>query len=115
MSTRSLIITPTEGETLKTNKPVNITGVAFSGGYGIKDVIASTDGGRSWSQAGLGKDLGKYSWIQFTLPWKPAKAGTYTLMAKATNSIGDSQPFEGLWNPAGYLWNKVEPVTVKVK
>ena len=115
MSTRSLIITPTEGETLKTNRPVNITGVAFSGGYGIKDVIVSTDGGRTWTQASLGKDLGKYSWIQFSLPWKPAKAGTYTLMAKATNGIGDSQPFDGLWNPAGYLWNKVVPLTVKVK
>ena len=75
----------------------------------------STDGGRSWTQASLGKDLGKYSWVQFSAPWKPAKAGTYTLMAKATNGIGDSQPFEGLWNPAGYLWNKVEPLNVTVK
>jgi hypothetical protein len=115
MSTRSLIVTPGEGTTLKANQPVNVTGVAFSGGYGIKDVIVSTDGGRTWTQAGLGKDLGKYSWIQFTLPWKPTKAGSYTLMAKATNGIGDSQPFEGLWNPAGYLWNKVQPLTVTVK
>lgn len=115
MSTRSLIITPGEGEKLQRNKPVSITGVAFSGGYGIKDVIVSADGGKTWHKAGLGKDLGKYSWIQFTLPWKPAKAGTYTLMAKATNSIGDSQPFEGLWNPSGYLWNKVEPLTVVVR
>jgi DMSO/TMAO reductase YedYZ molybdopterin-dependent catalytic subunit len=115
MSTRSLIITPGEGATLKKNTLVTISGVAFSGGYGIKDVIVSADGGRSWTQASLGKDLGKYSWVQFSAPWKPAKAGTYTLMAKATNSIGDSQPFEGLWNPAGYLWNKVEPLNVVVK
>jgi sulfite dehydrogenase len=114
MSTRSLIITPAEGEKLTRNKPVNITGVAFSGGYGIKDVIVSTDGGRTWSKADLGKDLGRYSWVQFSLPWRPDKAGTTTLMAKATNSIGESQPFEGLWNPAGYLWNKVEPLTVIV-
>jgi len=114
MTTRSLIITPAEGEKLKANRPVTIMGVAFSGGYGIKDVIVSTDKGRTWLQADLGKDLGKYSWIQFTLPWKPAKAGTYTLMARATNSIGESQPAEGLWNPSGYLWNKVEPLTVVV-
>ena len=114
MSTRSLIITPGEGDKLTANKPVSIRGVAFSGGYGIKDVIISTDGGRSWAKADLGKDLGKYSWIQFTLPWRPAKRGKYTLMARATNSIGDSQPVEGLWNPAGYLWNKVEPLTVVV-
>jgi sulfite dehydrogenase len=114
MTTRSLIITPVEGEKLKANRPVTIMGVAMSGGYAIKDVIVSTDKGRTWLQADLGKDLGKYSWIQFTLPWKPAKAGTYTLMARATNSIGESQPAEGLWNPSGYLWNKVEPLTVVV-
>lgn len=114
MSTRSLIITPAEGEKLTKNKPVTILGVAFAGGYGIKDVIVSVDNGRTWSQASLGRDLGKYSWVQFSLPWKPAKAGSYTLMARATNSIGDSQPFESLWNPAGYLWNKIEPLQVTV-
>jgi sulfite dehydrogenase len=115
MSTRSLIIDPAEGKTLKSNRPAVISGLAFSGGYGIKDVIVSTNGGRNWTRANLGKDLGKYSWVQFSLPWKPVRRGTYTLMAKATNGIGDSQPFEGLWNPAGYLWNKVEPLTVVVR
>ncbi len=115
MTTRSLIVTPGEGMGLKANKPVDIMGIAFSGGYSIKEVIVSTDGGRNWGQAKLGKDLGKYSWIQWTYPWKPKKPGAYTLMAKATNSIGESQPFEGLWNPSGYLWNKVEPLAVVVR
>jgi sulfoxide reductase catalytic subunit YedY len=115
MTTRSLIVTPEADSSLKMNKPVDITGIAFSGGYSIKDVIVSTDGGRSWGQAQLGKDLGKYSWIQFTYSWRPTKKGNYTLMAKATNSIGESQPFESLWNPSGYSWNKVEPYAVVVK
>jgi sulfite dehydrogenase (cytochrome) subunit A len=115
MTTRSFIIGPAEGAVLKKNRPVEISGIAFSGGYGIKDVIVSNDGGRSWSEAKLGKDLGKYSWIQWTHSWKPAKAGNYRLMVKATNSIGESQSFEGLWNPAGYLWNKVEKVDVTVR
>jgi hypothetical protein len=115
MTTRSVIVTPEADARLRANQPANITGIAFSGGYGIKDVIVSTDGGKSWGQATLGRDLGRYSWIQWAYPWKPKKKGTYTLMARATNSIGESQPFEGLWNPSGYLWNKVEPLTVNVK
>ena len=115
MTTRSFIIGPAEGATLARNKPTEISGIAFSSGYGIKDVIVSIDGGRSWSEATLGKDLGKYSWIQWTHSWKPTKAGNYRLMVKATNSIGESQPFEGLWNPAGYLWNRVEKVDVTVR
>ena len=115
MTTRSFIIGPAEGAALARNKPLEISGIAFSGGYGIKEVIVSTDGGRSWTEAKLGKDLGKYSWIQWTHSWKPTKAGNYRLMVKATNSIGESQPFDGLWNPAGYLWNKVEKVDVFVR
>ena len=115
MSTRSLIVEPEAGTKLKANKAVTISGIAFSSGYNIKDVIVSVDGGKTWSRATLGKDLGKYSWIQWSYTWKPAKRGPYTLMAKATSSVGESQPFEGLWNPAGYLWNKVEPVEVSVQ
>jgi DMSO/TMAO reductase YedYZ molybdopterin-dependent catalytic subunit len=115
MTTRSLIIEPAEGAVLKANKPARIMGIAFSGGYGIKNVIVSTDGGRTWGQARLGKDYGRYSWIQWSYDWKPAKSGTLTLMAKATNSIGESQPDELLWNPPGYLLNRVEPVSVNVK
>lgn len=115
MTTRSMIVIPEDGSGLTTNKPVEIMGLAFSGGYSIKEVIVSVDGGKSWNQATLGKDLGKYSWIQWTHPWRPKRPGKYVLMAKATNSIGESQPFDGLWNPAGYLWNKVEPVNVTVR
>ena len=115
MTTRSLIVTPAEGAKLKAGSSVEIAGIAFSGGHGIRDVVVSADAGRTWTRAMLGKDLGKYSWIQFSLPWKPAKPGTYTLMAKATNGIGESQPFDPLWNPAGYLRNVVEPITVLVR
>jgi sulfoxide reductase catalytic subunit YedY len=115
MTTRSLIVEPEAGTKLKANKPVTISGIAFSSGYNIKDVVVSVDGGKTWSKATLGKDLGKYSWIQWSYTWKPAKRGAYTLMAKATSSVGESQPFEGLWNPSGYLWNKVEPVEVSVQ
>ncbi len=114
MTTRSVIVTPTQGSGLKAKKPVEVMGVAFSGGYGIKDVVVSVDGGKTWNTARLGRDLGKYSWVQWSYSWKPEKPGKYTVMAKATNSIGESQPFESLWNPSGYLWNKIEKTEVNV-
>jgi hypothetical protein len=33
-------------------------------------------------------------------------------MVRALNAIGESQGYEPLWNPAGYLRNVVERVTV---
>jgi len=114
MNTRSLIIEPSVGNRLPMGKEVAISGLAFSGGYSIKDVVVSVDGGKTWKEAQLGKDLGKYSWVQFTLPWRPTQKGKYTLMARATNSIGESQPFDRLWNPPGYMLNNIEKVDVVV-
>ncbi len=115
MTTRSLIIDPADKAKIKANRPVDIMGIAFSGGYGIRDVIVSVDGGKTWGEARLGESKGKYSWVQWSYTWKPAKPGKYTLMARATDGIGESQPFEGLWNPAGYLWNKIEETEVVIK
>lgn len=114
MTTRALIVDPPEQSRLRAKNPVEIMGVAFSGGYSIKDVVVSVDEGKTWGQARLGQDKGRYSWIQWFYPWKPDKPGKYTLMARATNSVGESQPFEGLWNQPGYLWNKIEKVEVVV-
>lgn len=115
MTTRSLIIEPEEGTLIKTGRNTKISGIAFSGGYSIRDVLVSVDGGKTWRQAELGNDLGRYSWIHWSYMWRPEKPGVYTIMVKATNSIGESQPFESLWNPSGYLWNKIELVKVTVK
>lgn len=115
MTTRSFVISPSDNTALDRNKPTEIMGIAFSGGHSIKDVIVSTDGGKTWGQARLGEDRGRYSWVQWFYPWRPSKAGGYTIMAKATNAIGESQPFEKLWNPSGYLLNRVEKVSVTVR
>jgi sulfite dehydrogenase len=115
LTTRSLIVEPSANTVIRLNKPVEITGVAFSDGHSIKDVVVSTDGGKTWADARLGEDKGKYSWVQWFYSWKPGQPGSYALMARATNSIGESQPFEGLWNPPGYLWNKIEKTEVLVR
>jgi sulfite dehydrogenase len=116
MTTRSLIIDPPMDARIKLNHPVEIMGIAFSGGYSIKDVIVSVDGGKTWKEARItGNDKGKYSWVQWFYPWKPSKSGQYTLMARATNAIGESQPFDLLWNPSGYLLNRIEKTDVVVK
>jgi sulfite dehydrogenase len=115
MNTRSFITEPEDGASLKVNKPAELKGIAFSGGFGVRDVLLSTDGGRTWNETKLGKDLGKYSWIQWTYSWHPKKKGKHTIMVRATDENGESQRFEPRWNPAGYMRNVVEKITVTVK
>jgi DMSO/TMAO reductase YedYZ molybdopterin-dependent catalytic subunit len=108
---RSFVTSLAEGARIKANTVETVKGIAFDGGYGIREVIFSEDGGKTWREAELGKDLGKYSFREWTIPFTP-KPGKYALKVKATNRIGQSQPFEPLWNPAGYMRNVVETVNI---
>jgi DMSO/TMAO reductase YedYZ molybdopterin-dependent catalytic subunit len=109
---RSFVTSLTEGQKVKVGEQLKVRGIAFDGGYGITEVLFSQDGGKSWRAAQLGKDFGKYSFREWTIGFKPAKAGDYQLRVKATNRIGQSQPMEALWNPPGYMRNQVETVNV---
>ena len=103
---RSFITSVQDGAKLKAGE-LALRGIAFDGGYGVGDVEVSADGGKSWQAASLGEDLGKYSFRE----WKmtiPLQKGAHTLMVRAVNRIGQSQPMEPLWNPAGYMRNVVE-------
>src|ERR1700716_1198329 len=107
---RSFIPNVTDGAKLKPGG-TKLKGIAFDGGKGIKEVAVSIDGGKTWTAARLGKDLGKYSFREWTLP-KNLAAGSHELKVRATNNAGDPQPMDPLWNPAGYLRNVVETVRV---
>jgi hypothetical protein len=109
---RSFITSVTDGAKLKAGR-TKLRGIAFDGGKGIKEVAVSTDGGKTWMPAKLGKDLGKYSFREWTLPVKLA-AGAHELKVRATNNAGVVQPSEARWNPAGYLRNVIETTRVTV-
>ncbi len=109
---RSFITSLADGDKVTSGRQSTIRGIAFDGGYGIREVLFSEDGGKSWREADLGKDLGKYSFREWTMPFTPARPGPYELKVKATNRIGQSQPLEPLWNAPGYMRNVVETVRV---
>ena len=101
-----------DGATVKAGVDTLVKGIAFDGGYGITDVLLSTDGGRTWTEAKLGQDLGKYSFREWQTMVRLAP-GPHELKVRAINRIGQSQPVEPLWNPAGYMRNVVETVRVQ--
>ncbi|HZY04421.1 MAG TPA: molybdopterin-dependent oxidoreductase, partial [Anaeromyxobacteraceae bacterium] len=114
MVVASLITAPKSGQRFKVGQRVEVKGIAWDGGYGMQEVDVSTDGGRSWRPAELGKDYGRFSWRQWSHAFKADKKGVYTVMAKATNRIGSTQTFDLIFNPAGYHNNVVQKVDVQV-
>jgi DMSO/TMAO reductase YedYZ molybdopterin-dependent catalytic subunit len=112
MNVRSFITSLSEGAKIPAGRETVVRGIAFDGGYGITEVALSVDGGRTWSEAKLGKDLGKYSFREWIASFRPQKKGRYELMVRAVNRIGQSQPLLSLWNPPGYMRNVVETTRV---
>src|SRR5262249_49456997 len=111
MVVNSLITGPAQGDSVRAGQPPTIKGIAWDGGYGVRQVEVSTDGGESWRTAKLGNDLGKFSFREWTYSFTPA-AGKIALVAKATNARGASQTFEAIFNPPGYHHNVVHRVEV---
>jgi DMSO/TMAO reductase YedYZ molybdopterin-dependent catalytic subunit len=107
---RSFITNIADGAKVKAGTTA-LKGIAFDGGSGINDVAVSVDGGKTWEQARLGKDLGKYSFREWNHSVKLA-AGARELTVRATSNDGQTQPMEASWNPAGYMRNVVETVHV---
>ena len=112
MKVRSFIISPQDGARLAVGHPVVLKGIAFDGGYGIASVEISADEGNSWRRARLGRDLGPYSFREWSAPWTPAKRGNFSLLVRAVNRVGESQPLEATWNPSGYGRNVIEKIQV---
>ncbi|HEV2493799.1 MAG TPA: molybdopterin-dependent oxidoreductase [Terriglobia bacterium] len=113
MNVRSFIGSPADGATVHAGRMAVLKGIAFDEGSGIRQVKVSTDGGHRWQQAELGRDLGGYSFREWSARWTPAKAGQYRLMVRAVSNRGESQVAQPLWNPGGYLRNVIEHVDVR--
>jgi hypothetical protein len=114
MVVNSLITSHVEGTSVTAGSTITVGGLAWDAGYGLKGVEMSTDGGKTWVDAALGEDLGRYAFRTFSFPYSPGTKGKQTVMARATNKIGQTQPSELIQNPAGYHHNVIHSVTFNV-
>jgi DMSO/TMAO reductase YedYZ molybdopterin-dependent catalytic subunit len=114
MVPRSFITNIKEGDTLKLGASTLARGIAFGGDSGVSRVDFSSDGGRSWQAAALGRDEGKYSFRQWQLRFTPPTKGNQVLMVRCTSSGGEAQPDTPNWNPSGFMRNVIERTAVVV-
>jgi sulfite oxidase len=92
---------------------ITVQGVAWSNAAPVTKVEISFDAGRSWNMANLTGRPAKYGFRRWTYSWQ-AVEGRHTLVSRATNSAGQTQPLHEEWNPSGYLWNVAQPRTVVI-
>ena len=113
---KSVIATPSEHASVHLGKTLQVTGVAFDQGKGIKAVDISIDQGKTWKPAALDIELGPYAFRRWSYQLTPTTSGKITIMSRATNRIGETQPMPAQmgWNPSGYQWNAVDSLTLNV-
>ena len=111
---RSFITSLSHGAVLPVKRPIEVKGIAFDSGAGIKAVELSQDGGRTWRTATLGQDLGRYSFRPWRLSVSFEHKGAAALMVRASNRQGEVQPASADWNPGGYRRHAVESYAITV-
>jgi sulfite oxidase len=110
------ILRPGDGAALAPGR-TEVTGYAVAGDdRGIARVEVSTDGGRSWQQAGLGDDAGPWAWRHWhaVIDLPP---GRTEIIARAWDTAAAVQPESAaqLWNPKGYANNSWARVQVTAR
>jgi DMSO/TMAO reductase YedYZ molybdopterin-dependent catalytic subunit len=110
----SLITSHVSGARLRRGQRAHVAGKAWDNGAGIERVEVSTDGRRSWRQAALGTDLGRFAWREFSLALPAEQRGALEIAVRASSRNGSRQPEKLTFNPSGYHDNIVQSVTLEV-
>jgi len=110
---RSLIVEPAD-QTVQAAGAVEIRGLAWSGHQPIQLVEVSFDGGKSWRMARLQEATSPYVWRHWSITWSAAP-GSYTLLTRATDAAGRTQPVEGEWNLLGYCNNGIQKISLTIR
>ena len=110
-SIKSVLMLPLPGK-LEAGPQV-IRGYAYSPHAPVSSVTWSSDGGHQWNEARFIDPPIRYAWRRFEFDWNPA-AGEHTLITRATDESGNTQPDSIPFNEKGYLYNVpiVHPVQV---
>jgi hypothetical protein len=112
MVVNSLVTSHKSGQRVRRGAPLQVRGVAWDGGSGIERVEISTGG--EWRRATLGRDLGRFSFREFSFPLTPREAGPLVVMARATARSGETQVEQLIHNPAGYHHNVIQRLVLEV-
>jgi DMSO/TMAO reductase YedYZ molybdopterin-dependent catalytic subunit len=115
---RAILTYPEDGTVYE--RAIGIIGFAWSGAAPIAHVELSNDGGQTWAKLpdALFQDSPRYAWRRFefeNLLTKGLGAHRWSLVVRATDALGNTQPSEARWNALGYANNAPRAVRVEVR
>jgi DMSO/TMAO reductase YedYZ molybdopterin-dependent catalytic subunit len=116
MQIKAEIAKPAQGETVPSDSDVRVHGAAWTSDGEITKVELSTDGGANWNEVNLLDKPIPNAWRRWEHQWRtPSVVGKQTLIARATDSRGRTQPVERDPDRGTYMINHLLPITVEVR
>jgi len=116
MQVKAEIARPSEGEIVAANSNVRVHGAAWTSDGEITKVELSTDGGATWNETKLVGESKPNAWRLWEFDWRtPSKPGRASLIARATDSNGRTQPTQRDLDRGTYMINHLLPIAVEVR
>jgi DMSO/TMAO reductase YedYZ molybdopterin-dependent catalytic subunit len=112
---KSEIARPAVYETLESDRMYTIAGAAWAGETEVTEIAVSTDGGQTWAEAEFLDPVQRHAWRRWKFDWLvPKQPGRFTLLARARDARGVTQPDTHDSNYGTYVINHPLPVEVFV-
>jgi DMSO/TMAO reductase YedYZ molybdopterin-dependent catalytic subunit len=116
MQVKAQIARPAMNEVVPPGATYRVHGAAWGGEADLARVEVSTDGGAVWQDAKLLGDAIRNAWRFWEFSWQtPAQPGNCTLMVRATDANGRTQPTGRVADYGTYMVNHVLPIEVQVQ
>jgi len=116
MQVKAQIARPGFAEAVRVGQTYQVGGAAWTSGAEITKVEISTNGGETWHNTQLLGESIRNAWRLWEYDWQvPMKPGKATLLARATDSAGRTQPTERDPDRRSYMVNHHLPIEVHVR
>ena len=115
LQTKAEVARPENGEKVALNSTYRVHGAAWTGTGEITRVEISFDSGKTWREVKLIGESVKNAWRLWEYQWQtPATPGRGTIVARATDSRGSTQPVTRGGDRGTYMINHLLPIEVEV-
>ncbi|MCU1335875.1 MAG: sulfite oxidase-like oxidoreductase [Bryobacterales bacterium] len=113
---KSEIARPATLEVVPKGQLYRVYGAAWGGTADIVSVELTTDGGLTWAATDFLDPIRPHAWRRWSYDWKtPDQPGRYTLMSRAKNAAGASQPDKFDERYFSYVVHHTLPIEVIVQ
>jgi DMSO/TMAO reductase YedYZ molybdopterin-dependent catalytic subunit len=112
---KAVLARPGANEVVPAGKPFRLFGAAWAGERPVAKVEVSFDGGKSWTGAKLLGDAKPLQWVLWEYSWDRPEKGTASIVARATDDMGNTQPATRDPDRRNYMISHLVPTAVTVR